>query len=78
MSDIWPTVGHFFEHPEDGPIYITGGQKFIDGRLSNLFGWRVIQTGEHKTGYAGAWPCIDDQWYLNFVNRVTGEAWGRL
>jgi len=69
-----PYVGHFYLHPQDGPIYVTSGY-YMDpsnGRVSNHFYWTVVETGEVHNGYAGLsgpWVNIDDQWEVTFKRR---------
>jgi hypothetical protein len=54
-------IGKRYWHPVDGLIEITAGQYWGKHGLSNHWSWTVIETGEHKTGYAGPWerdfPC---------------------
>lgn len=55
-------VGKCYEHPEDGPIKVFTGT-YLDatyGRVSNWWSWRVLATGETKSGYAGPWPELDE------------------
>jgi hypothetical protein len=49
-------IGKRYWHPEDGLIEITAGQYWGKHGLSNHWGWTVIETGEHHTGYGGEWP----------------------
>ena len=59
-------VGHFYQHPEQGAIYVTRGSMWINNRLSNFFNWIVVETGEEKSGYGGDWPCVDKDWEISF------------
>lgn len=49
-------IGGYYTHPEDGLILITSGRYWGEHGLSNHWGWTVVETGEHHTGYAGNWP----------------------
>jgi hypothetical protein len=49
-------VGKRYMHPEDGLIEITSGQWWGTHGLSNFWYWTVVETGEEKHGYGGAWP----------------------
>lgn len=72
-----PSIGHFYQHPQDGPIYVTAGHYEIDHRTSNHFHWTVVATGESHHGYAGMtgpWVNIDDQWQVVFKRRPVDNA----
>lgn len=52
-------IGGKYTHPTDGPIEITNGQYWGEYGLSNFWYWKVIATGEKKSGYGGNWPPLD-------------------
>ena len=55
------TVGKRYWHPTDGLIEITSGQYWGRHGISNFWYWKVISTGEIRSGYGGEWeedyPC---------------------
>lgn len=51
--------GMRLQHPTDGPIEILRGQYQGVYGISNHWTWRVLATGEEKSGYAGFWPETD-------------------
>jgi len=48
-------IGKRYQHPQDGLIEITSGQYWGEYGISNFWTWKVIETGETKSGYAGPW-----------------------
>lgn len=46
-------IGKIYEHPEDGPIQITGGRYWGEHGVSNFWTWKVLATGDDGQGYAG-------------------------
>jgi len=53
-------IGKTYVHPTDGPITITSGRFWSNGRVSNFWTW-TTQSGEEKHGYGGDWPLTTDQ-----------------
>jgi hypothetical protein len=49
-------IGHRYQHPTDGQIEVIGGQYWGEHGLSNHWTWRVLATGEIKSGYGEPWP----------------------
>jgi hypothetical protein len=48
--------GKRYMHPEDGLIEVTGGSYWGNHGLSNFWYWRIIETGEIRSGYGDDWP----------------------
>ena len=64
-------LGKFYLHPEDGIIHITSGEYYSEGRVSNFWSWTVVETGEKKHGYGGAWPQYDGK--ITVTYSIEGE-----
>lgn len=56
-------IGRVYEHPEHRPIRVTDGAYLVGDRVSNLWHWVVLETGEQGSGYCGGdWGDIDDDY----------------
>lgn len=53
-------IGKRYQHPEHGIIEIVSGQYWGAHGLSNHWRWKVVETGEMKSGYAEEWPEVID------------------
>lgn len=51
-------VGKRYLHPADGAVEVVSGQYWGAQGLSNHWRWRVVATGEIRSGYADYWPVI--------------------
>lgn len=53
--------GKVYQHPDDGKIEILAGQYWGKHGLSNHWSWKVLATGEIKSGYGERWPEADSE-----------------
>jgi hypothetical protein len=49
-------IGKEYQHPIDGRIRIVSGQYWGKDGLSNHWSWKVLRTGDIKSGYGESWP----------------------
>lgn len=57
-------IGSVYDHPEHGPIYITGGTYQDRNRISNFWDWQKVNLDgsldtKQLCGYGGDWPKIE-------------------
>jgi hypothetical protein len=53
-------TGKYFDHPQDGLIYVESGQFWGREGIFNRWRWRVLATNEKKYGIGGRWPLVSD------------------
>jgi len=68
-------VGKVYNHPNNGPIYITSGNYEVDGRLSNFWYWKPINedgtlADTENHGYGGQWEELESDIQVTVIVKL--------